>query len=280
MHTLTKIFIVLQALLSIFILALVVPFAMNRDHWQGEAQKLNGAVQQAEQNLSQEQMKHSATEAANANDLEAAVNTITTLQQEIANLNLQLIDVRSRVAEAEIAATEARAQLDTLSATNSTMSKIIEEQGGEITARRNESLETQKRSIELEDSLRDSLLQLQVALHGVRILKEELADAKAGGGVDDGTDTGDVGPPPVPSPEVSGKILQIEEDDSCTRYGVVDLGSRDGLAENMRFILSRDKDFVGYLVITTVDINRSVGRIDLEQPAGVQVSDTVSGGID
>lgn len=279
MHTLTKIFIVLQALLSIFILALVVPFAMNQNHWQGEVQKLDGALQTASKNLTAEQVKNSATEQQNLNDLDALKSSVLTLQQELNTRDQQLIDVRSRVADSNISATEARAQIDTLSATVNTMAQIIEEQGTEITSRRNESLETQKRSIELEDSLRDALLQLQVAIQGTKILQEQLVRCQEGGkgpNGDDGPDRPDY----LPSPLVQGQVLQIEQDGAGTRYAIVDLGSRDGLTENMRFLLSRDTQFVGYLVLTTVDINRSVGRIELEQPEGVQVSDAVIGGVD
>lgn len=275
LHTLTKIFIVLQALLSVFLLALVVPLAVNQDHWKSKYQTVKGDADQAAASLEAAKALHSAQNAENLEIVEGLKSQITDLQAQASMKDQNLIDVRSRLGDAELRAGEVRAQLDTLTATVNTQASIIETQGEEITERRNESLEIQKRAIELEDQLRDALTRLDVATDAVRILQEQLTRALKG---EDEEPRPGTEPAPVASPNVIGHVLRVTEEPSGIRLAVIDLGSRDGLAENMRFLISRDKKFMGYLTLTTVDINRSIGRIDLEQPDKVRVSDDVYGG--
>ena len=281
MHTLTKIFIVLQALLSVFILALVVPLAVNQDHWKSEAQKQQGAADQARASLEQAQAQHAADAATHLKEVARLTSEKSDLEQQINSRDQLLIDVRSRLGDAQLASTEVRAQLDTLTATTKTQSSIIGKQGDEITQRRNESLATQKRAIDLEDKLRDSLTRLDVAIQATKILQEQLtkAQALAAGGSETTTGSEEDLSSHIASPLVQGRVLRVEDDPAGTRYAVVDLGSRDGLSENMRFLISRGGSFMGYLTLTTVDINRSVGKIELEQSDGVRVSDDVHGGV-
>lgn len=276
MHTLTKIFIVLQALLSVFILALAVPLAVNQDHWKKEAQTQEGAAVQARASLQLAQTKHAAEAAFYQLAITKLNNEKTDLVQQLNTKDQQLIDLHARLGDAKIASSEVRSQIDTLTATTKTQSQIIENQGTEITTRRNESLDTQKRSIELEDRLRDTLNQRDVAVQATKILQEQLVQAKEAKKPVDGTSMPE---DYLASPLVRGHVLQVVNTVTGDRNAVIDLGSRDGLSRKMRFYLARGKDFMGYLTITEVDINRAVGDIELEQGDGVRVSDEVLGGV-
>lgn len=285
MHTLTKIFIVLQALLSVFVLALVVPLAVNQDTWKAryETEQANASTAKAMAAAQITQLEGEIER--HSEEVESLDQRIVALTRDLNAKDQVIIDLRARLGTAQTEAAEVGAQLDTLTASNKTLSNIVEKMGDEITTRRNESLEIQQRAIELEDRNRELDLDLQVAVDATRImreevvaLKEEIQQLRTGVISSDDEET------TLPSPPVRGRVLQVQTDDTGRKFAVVDLGSRDGLEENMRFYISRQVEgrgrFLGFLTLTSVDINRAVGRVDLEQTqwGGVQMSDMVQGG--
>ncbi|MFG0330487.1 MAG: hypothetical protein ACF8PN_11385 [Phycisphaerales bacterium] len=282
MHPLTKIFIVLQALLSVLVAALVIPLAVNDDTWQDRYQGAQAQIQSLESEAE-------AAYAAAAQELTEAQAEITRLQNELARersraegYRTQIVDLRTQRDNALQDSAAVKAELGTLSATVETQSNIIETQSGEITDRREQSLKDRQRSIELEDQLRDVSSQLEVALDAQRILqeriqqlREEMDDIRTGG-----TQTADTGAEmdesALPSPPIVGRVLKTSAADDGSQYVEIDLGSRDGVSENMKFILSRNGRFLANLIITNVDINRSSGRLELVQ-GDVSVNDKVTG---
>ncbi|NOG52828.1 MAG: hypothetical protein HND57_00615 [Planctomycetes bacterium] len=287
MHNLTKVFIVIWALLSVFVLALTIPLAVNKDVWQKQAQSA-----QDETRAAREVASKAATDAANAQSEKSRVTAalqeeITRLTNDLNQKNGMLSDLRSQLAQALQTADKGEAERSTLTASVQTQATIIETQGTEVAQRREESLRLQQQKIELEDQLRDALTTLDVSLDAQRILQERIAglneriqNAGPGGeqalrDPDEPEDT----EPGLASPAVRGRVLRISNDEAGTRFAEVDLGTRDGLANNMRFMIARDGRFVANLTITAVDLNRAVGRLQLEQPQGVAVNDAVIGGL-
>ncbi len=285
MHTLTKIFIVLQALLAIFVMALILPLSVNNDTWKAKFQEENAKTTAAEAEASHANAVKLASEAQHVLAVNGLNGQLQAYDGEVRSKVREIEDLRSRLADAQLAAAEVRAQIDTLIATTKTQSIIVEKQGNEVTDRREQSLSDQRRSIELQDELRDALTKLDVALDAQRILQEQLAllrektDMGAVAAVLSSTsDDFSNNDMTIPSPPVMGRVLRIEDSGSDTRFAVIDLGSRDGLKENMKFLISRDGRFQGNIIITNVDINRAVGRVELEQD-GIMISDVVHGGI-
>ncbi len=277
MHTLTKIFIVLQALLSAFILALVVPLAVNQDTWKDKYIEVKSSVDSLGSTLAAVTMKDQGTAIQESLKYQNAQYEIAGLRSDLSKKDQTLIDLRAQIGSAQLDAAEVRAQLDTLTASQKTMSEIIEKQGVEITDRRNNSLKIQRNSIELQDNLLEREARLEVAIAAIEILQEQLYAALEGPAPTGGDDTSMANS--VASPPVKGRILEVENDVAGNKFAVIDMGSRDGLSSNMRFLISRDRHFVGYLVLTNVDINRSSGRIELEQSDGVESGDDVLGGV-
>lgn len=282
MHTLTKVFIVLWALASVFVMALAIPLVTNNDTWKAryEAEKAQRLAAEGAADI-----------LRNGNDLAAAAHAqaqselqsrITALETEIAGFTTELASLRSQLATARQDKEAIEANLNQLVAAAETNASIIQNQNGEITQRREESLALTQRAIELEDQLRDTLSKLDVALDAQRILQEQYAalqeasrgmvpaDASAQGAVDadDSVVTG--------SPRVAGRVLSVSTGEDGRRYAEINLGSRDGVQENMKFFVHDGGNFLANLIITEVDLNRSVGRIDLEQNQ-VAVNDQVRG---
>lgn len=281
MHTLTKVFIVLWALLSVFIMALAVPLVMNNDTWKERYQKESGLRIAADGAAKLASRDLDLANIAKAQSESALHKVITDLREELAGKTTQMADLRSRAATLQQEKDAIEAHLNRLTATVETQSIIVKTQGEEITRRRDESLQLMARSIDLEDKLRESLSRLDVSLAAQRTLQEqmqELREQLAGGGPNQPRASGEDAGPPIPSPLVSGRVMSVVMGADGNRYVEVNLGSRDGVAENMKFLLARGGSFLGNLIITKVDLNRAVGFIELEQ-GQVMINDEVRGGL-
>lgn len=267
MHPLTKIFIVIQALLSVLVAALTIPMAVNEDTWKDKYDAANSLQQSATQSLQIKNDEMLELNAAHEQQLLGMRAEKTTLQGQLEGKNTDIADLRSRLANAQQASAEVAARIDTLTATAQTQATIIDNQSQEITRRRDESLKLQRQAIELEDQLRDTTTKLSVALDAQRILQERIAEMERQmSGAPVQVNRGGSNLPPMNAPAgLRGRVLNVQMGAGDTRLAEIDLGSRDGLIDNMKFIIHRDGQFQGNLILTRVDINRSVGRIELEQ---------------
>ncbi len=279
MHTLTKVFIVLWALLSVFIMALAVPLVMNNDTWKARYQAESAKRLAAENTAALASKDLDLANIAKAQAESALNKVISGLREDIASTTTRLADLRSQLATSRQEKDAIQAQINRLSAAAETSSHIIQTQGEEITRRRDESLQLMARSTELEDQLRDTLSRLDVALDAQRTLQEQIAmllEKQQNGGVETASSSENV--PAIPSPLVSGRVMSVQVGADGNRYVEVNLGSRDGVAENMQFLLARGGKFLGNLIITKVELNRAVGYVRLEQDQ-VMINDEVRGGL-
>ncbi len=279
MHTLTKVFIVLWALLSVFIMALAVPLVMNNDTWKARYQAESAKRLAAENTAALASKDLDLANIAKAQAESALNKVISGLREDIASTTTRLADLRSQLATSRQEKDAIQAQINRLSAAAETNANIIKTQGEEITRRRDESLQLMARSTELEDQLRDTLSRLDVALDAQRTLQEQIAmllEKQQNGGVETASSSEQL--PPLPSPLVSGRVMSVQVGADGNRYVEVNLGSRDGISENMQFLLARGGKFLGNLIITKVELNRAVGYVRLEQDQ-VMINDEVRGGL-
>lgn len=287
MHNLTKVFIVIWALLSVFVLALTIPLAVNKDVWQRRAQSAQDETRAAREVASKAAADAAGIRAEMQRLIDAYEEQNARLVADNNSKNGLLSDLRSQLAEARQQADKGEAERATLTASVQTQATIIETQGTEIAQRREESLRLQQQKIELEDQLRDALTTLDVSLNAQRILQEKIAslnerlqamlasrDSSGLPVTPESTES-----TPLDSPPVRGRVLRVTSDEAGTRYAEIDLGTRDGLSENMQLLVAREGRFVANLVITAVDLNRAVGHVQLEQDFGIAVNDAVIGGL-
>lgn len=285
MHPLTKIFVVLQALLSVLVASLAIPLAVNNDTWKNRAASAESAAKLAlaAQDI---QVATAARTAERATQLMKDItNQKTMVEAALIQKQTEITELRSQLAAAQQAAAAVAGQIETLSATAQTQATIIGTQTDEISRRREESLVLANRNTELQDELRDSMTKLDSALEAQKVLQEQLAllneqleSTRTMGSMMASAGTTDE-PVVLASPMTVGRVLRVDSLPSGERLVEIDLGTRDGVAQNMKFLVHRNGTFMGNLFITTVDVNRAVGRIDLEQAGGVQIGDLVQGGV-
>ena len=92
MHILTKIFIVLVALLAIFMVPLVVVSAKNQEHWKSEAMAFSQSHRLLSSQLQAERQNHQAELAQYAQELQDYSQRLAQLQASIADYDKQRLD--------------------------------------------------------------------------------------------------------------------------------------------------------------------------------------------
>jgi peptidoglycan hydrolase CwlO-like protein len=275
-HILTKIFVVLVALLTVAIVPLVAVNATNEQSFQKKYKEAQTAKAAAESTLETERLAWNSQTTKLQADLQA-------MQAQVADLQKQ-VDARSaavRKAEQDLAGTKAAqasvaASLETLSQTGKATSELADSLVSELRTLRSSAMEAEKRLVELQEAFDKSQSELEVADAARRSLQEEnrrLSDEKdravatiaeyvasvgelRAGAV---SDAGRV----VATKNIAATIINVRRGDGAP-LAEINAGSRDGVKSGWVLAIGDGSTFVGNLRITQVDVNRSVGVIELE----------------
>ncbi len=279
MHILTKIFVVLVALLTVAIVPLVAVNATNESSFQKKFKDAQTAQKAAEATLESERLAWNAQTQKLEADLGAA-------KQDVANLRKE-VDARAaavRKAEQDLAGTKAAqasvaASLETLSQTGKANTELTDALVSELRTLRTRAMESEKRLVEMQEAYDKSQSELEVADAARRALQEEnkrLGDEKdravatvaeyvasvgelkqaRTGAVGDGTRV-------VATKNLAATIINVRRGDGAA-LAEINAGSRDGVKAGWVLAIGDGSTFVGNLRITEVDVNRSVGVIELE----------------
>lgn len=277
MHILTKVFVLFASILSVLMAALAISYTTNASRI---TQDYNNAVQAkiaATNSLNAQTTLHSqATTSLNA--------TIDQLRTELSNLQSQLRENESTIANLTIAERQAKASRDSLEGKIAqsitiveTLTALNESYKDELGRLRSEQLRWRDDKIDLESKLSDLTNQATVYEATQRLLQEQLAEAQdanqklRGGGAPiaagvRGTAVEIAGPP------IRGTVQSVQTENATGDLMVqVNLGSGDRIRPNSRMYLNRDgRTYLGDLQIISVDLNHSIGRVVNLQP-GQQV---------
>jgi myosin heavy subunit len=287
---LTKTFVVLVTILSILLVALVVPFVAN-------TQDFRATVQDLEAKLSTAQTKAATAEDQIASLRQQNNQRISQLQSENADLESQLSEVQQRVVSLQQDLQDAQGRnqqlassLDVLSAETSQLAQINEtkteqlksandtlvDQEGKIieltntTDRLQSSLAGQQRRVrelqELTEQYRSENEKLRTQWAQVpEALRQQLTDSE--------------GELVTPGPAIAGQVTAVNQPSDEVTLVQVNVGEKDNVRQNMRFLVHRDGQYLGTLVIDRVDPDEAVGRMQL-QKGTVQSGDSVYAGTD
>ena len=279
MHILTKIFVVLVALLTVAIVPLVAVNATNESSFQKKFKDAQTAQKAAEATLESERLAWNAQTQKLEADLGAA-------KQDVANLRKE-VDARAaavRKAEQDLAGTKAAqasvaASLETLSQTGKANTELTDALVAELRTLRTRAMESETRLVEMQEAYDKSQSELEVADAARRALQEEnkrLGDEKdravatvaeyvASVGELKQARTGAVGDGSrvVATKNLAATIINVRRGDGAA-LAEINAGSRDGVKAGWVLAIGDGSTFVGNLRITEVDVNRSVGVIELE----------------
>jgi predicted nucleic acid-binding Zn-ribbon protein len=278
-HILTKILVVLVALLIAALVPLAAVSSTNQSVY-----KLAAADAQAN-------LKKAEAEGNVANDAYNA--SIAAVQAKVSALEAQLraatmerdketqmrADKERDLERVRIELADLKGQVAAFSANDTLQTKLIDAMRQDIEGARTQYLAAEKARVELQDSLAriqgdlDSETaakrQLQEQLQKVSEEKERaMADVQRyaalhGSAAPRAGATSDAGLPVVADRSLSATVIDVKREPDAT-LAEINVGSRDGVKEGWVMTIADGSNFVGNLRIVQVDVNRAVGVVELE----------------
>lgn len=280
MHIVTKILIVVAAVLSVLLAALTMAYSVNADtiltsYKNERAQReANEASKNAQITIANEQQAKSRAEIESLrNDKSRAKERLNSLEQENASLE------QSR-REAEVSRDSIQNKIAELAETTRTQAELIKAYRDEVNRLRNQELTFRRREIDLIDRLNDMTSQNEVLTQTGRALQEQLAevtrerDAVASGPGDIGEDVAYT----VSGPPIRGRIIQVKRDEATKKLlAQIDIGTNDRVRKNMLLYVIRGGDtFIANLKVLETDLNWAIVEIDtLNRNVEVKPNDLV-----
>jgi hypothetical protein len=278
---LTKALVLIVTILAVVLVALIVPFAAKVDNWKERYQQETSARAAAEQKASLTQNDIQAMAAANQRQT-------TQLNQQLASLQQQVLTLTSARQQAEVSLIEARsareraeADMRALTASSERATSLATKLTEQTQQLQDRLVTQQTRNIELADRNAALMSETATLTRQVRRLREtmlamedqnrQLTTRLAQAGISDRDLASQT--PVLPSADISGQIMRVDNVADTTLV-LVNLGTRDGVSENMKFMVYRGDEFVGNLLIETVDVDNAAGRIVLKA-RNVQVGDGI-----
>jgi hypothetical protein len=283
-HVLTKIFIVLVALLAVLLVPLVVVYAYNENSYEARYQQAEAQAVAARSEL---QTQKAGSEAMQAR-LELKAQSLEEQNRSLmANVNDQTSEIRSlevELAEAQGNRAEIDAKLTTLASALDAGQRLTESLIEEVRNLRREALAAERERVQLDESLRDAQAKLDVAVEARKALQEQLQrlkdeQANAMNKIAQYTelygalDVDVAGPSTVPVTENLNATIIAVRRSSDQVLAEIDAGSRDGVKKGWVMTISNGGEFIARLRIISVDINRATGIVEMEDktPQRVEV---------
>lgn len=286
MSVLTKVFVILVTILSVMLVALIVPFVANTQnfkqmHDEEKAVRMSAertaALRQGE--LSAAQQKESELTASLKRQNENLVTQINVLSQNLADAESQALTERAKNSKFEV-------DLGRLTAANQQYAQITQEVQAELKQRRSKMVDLQTKLIQMSDHNNELQSQLESLTRQVRRIREQTIALQEQNAELEGK-LAQLPPdvktalfaeqtqaaPFVPETPIKGRVTSISKLDDET-FVQVNIGTNDGVEQNMKFLVHRSNQFVATLVITTVDSQAAAGRLELLQ-GDITVGDSV-----
>lgn len=278
MSALTKVFVLLQVVLSMLLVAGLVVYVNQAENYVGINKALASKVSAAEGQATRAQSEALAARSdtqlvqqAYAARAQALNNELTNARKEVADHNAQLAKANADLAAVTGAVKSASEAMQLGQTTIAT----LQTQMGEL---RNSADKVQGRNTELELALSEANATLQVTERQRRDLaeqlaaaKEENADLRSSGGQTSmrptATSAGMVGGGPG---RQAGQAIVGEVRGRRVINGVpfatINLGSSEGVTRDMTFyVIDRQGNFLGTLVIVSVTPDDATGRLQGER---------------
>lgn len=290
MSTLTKVFVVLLSVFSIAFTTMTVSIVSQTVNWRETAEKYQEQAVTADAHLRN-------LIAANSAELATARDAIKSGLDRIVQLESQLRTAQGEASRLKLDHAKASAEKSNAEAMNQGMVaqlQAVEKARAELQRQRDDlekrNIELERRNIDLNDRVNEQTAQMVVLLEQQRqyeqqlnLLKEEneklaaqsrrYSDAlsleqPAGAAL-----PGVTALSPVAARAIRGHLISLSGN-----LVTLSVGSADGVKPDMRFVIHREDQYVGDVVISLVEPNQSAGRLvrtTVAPKVGDQVVDEV-----
>jgi len=277
-HILTKIFIVLVTLLAVAMVPLVATYTTNENSYRAKYRAANDQQRVALIRAGDAETALFAQRVQMQNEIDARDATIGSLRSDHATTRASLESFRAQIGRLESQLSQSNANLQALSSSSEVNSKLKERFVVENYTLRENIIDAERMIMEMEDLLEDTRLEAQGALRAERKAQEERHDLEeqldamrsrliayiSKFGELETVATIDTGL--APDRTLASTVLTVSRanDDVLVE---INAGSRDGVQKGWIMTVGQDGTFLGRLQVEQVDINRSIGRVTLEDPS-------------
>lgn len=279
MHWLTKVLAVFAAILSVTLSALVVAHASNTNSLKADYEKMKATSAANETVATDTRAGRAADQARHTRELQATQEQNRDLAEQISKLKDQLSEERSKASRGAADVTGEKARADALAATSEAQARTIAALRDEVSKIRGDLVSATLRENQANEARNQLESARQVLEQNVRALQEELrASQVALAQVKQGGTAGAASSKPFEStgPMVTARVTEVTSAPGGLMLARINAGSNLGLQPNMRMNIIRGDQFIATLVLTTVDVQQAVGRIDtLGRPVNVMNDDVV-----
>ena len=280
MHILTKVFVVLVSLLAIALVPLAAVQASNQAVLRQQIKDKDVQVSAARSELDTERALRAKAEndtALQIKDLDAEKNR---LQSDLAQNGLRVRSLEADISQSKIRLASLEQTIAVTMDVDRAKTELTKNLSEELDKQRTMLTDCERIRIDVEQKLGKTDSDLRVAQEALGDLKEQIASlssekvksdqvvqsftAKFGTAE---TESGSSIPATViPDRNVSASIVNVRRTDNQV-YAEIDAGSRDGVKVGWTMTIGDGARFIGKLKITSVDVNKSVGTVELEDVA-------------
>jgi len=266
-HILTKVFVLIAAVLSIMMASLAIAYSVNVDRVTADYRDMQAAKVAAQNELGAQRATHGQENAALQEDLARLRDELASRNADSRRLEATNSDLRIKLRQAEAARESISSKIAQLGVTTETQARIIDEYKTELSRLHDGELAYRDEKIDLEKAIADLGSQVVVYEQVKRYLEERIAEfqriADNTNGSSNTSNDGDRAPTVLSGPTIRGTIDEVVNDPNSGFTRVrINLGSNDRLRENTRFYIIRDNNlYLGDLIVESVDLNHAVGRV-------------------
>lgn len=279
MSIFTRIFVVLVMILSVLLVGLIVPFVKNVDtykqRWQDQLARANSADLAAKIKDSE----LAASKDTHNKQLEQLNGENARLQAMLAEKDQTLSSQQAQIVTLSNANDDVRSQLASLAAAEKLNSELLSLLKNENASLSEQALEATKKNVELAEKLNEKTTEADTLTRQVRLYAEQIKDLE-----DQNRDLAqkaDLGrSPSAAKPQVTplDNITRGISPDKPIRAMVtgvstigdevfvqINVGTNDGVREEMKFMIYRGNEYLGDMLVTLVDLNEAAGRVVLKK---------------
>ncbi len=276
MSPLTKAFVVLVTVLSVLLVALVIPFVAKTGTLTDEISALESQLlvaNSAADNARAESTRLLAVQSAGNAELEAAVNT---LRGENLRLSQQLATATAGQQQATNELAKASATKTIMAQSGDRLTELVQNRTEALSAAQGELVTVKTQNAQLVQQNNELDAQVNTLTASLRLMKERLAGAV--GGSSSSYTGGGSGRVADSGKAVRGNVSDVESTNGITLIQI-NVGANDGMHPGSKVLIYRGSDiYVATAVVDTVDGNVSVARVNQANDS-IRAGDSVLAGV-
>ncbi len=257
MSTLTKIFIVVFVVLSIFASLVFIQYAASTANYRAWGTGLQQQLGLTQNQLRAIQSQLDRQQALYQDLQDRRTQEQSALQTRVDELQTALNETKAQTAALQVEKTTQGATLAGLQATHDKNVEMLQLTQQQLTQARQDLQGINTQLTQQEQMLADTRLELEQASRLLRLRQEQLTAAservrelEARGG------TAASDRPAQPASRIEGTLTAVDPNNNLAQINV---GSADGVTKGTRFILYRGGEFVGHLDVQEVHATQAAG---------------------